>query len=86
MILAGLAAVGLGIWLGLPGRFEQSSEDIDRLMDRGGSRRRQVKRTFTPLDLWRKDERGSERRRAEGRHHFRTAAPEVPDDEDDGEK
>lgn len=80
-ILIGVAAVALGIWLGLPGRFEQSTEEIEQLMARGGSKRRKVKRHFTPLDWWRKDERASDRRRAESRRHFRTA---VPDDDPKG--
>lgn len=76
MILLGVAALGLGIWLGLPGRFEQSPEEIEQLMARGGSKRRKVKRHFIAIDRFRKDERASERRRAESRRHFRTAAPE----------
>ena len=77
-ILLGIAAVLFGVWLGLPGRFEQSTDEIEQLMARGGSKRRKVKRHFTPLDWWRKDERASDRRRAESRRHFRTA---VPDDD-----
>lgn len=85
MILGGIAAVGIGFWLGLPGRFEQSPDEIEQLMARGGSRRRKVKRVFTPLDWWRKDERASDRRRAESRRHFRTAVPdeESPDPKSD---
>ena len=64
--------------LGLPGRFEQSTEEIEQLMARGGSKRRKVKRHFIAIDRFRKDERASDRRRAEARRPFRTA---VPDDE-----
>lgn len=74
-ILIGAAAVGLGIWLGLPGRYEQSPEEIEKAMDRGGARRNQVKRVFTPLDWLRKETRGSDRRRERERRHFRTAVP-----------
>lgn len=48
-ILGGVAALGLGIWLGLPGRYERDLDEIDRVMDEGGGRRRKVKRHFTPM-------------------------------------
>lgn len=48
-ILGGLAAFGFGIWLGLPGRYDQTPEDIERIMADGGRRRRKTKRVFTPL-------------------------------------
>ena len=73
-ILGGVAAFLLGIWLGLPGRYEQSQRDIERAMEQGGAHRNKAKRHPTPLDWFRKDQRGSERRA--GRHRFRTAAPE----------
>jgi hypothetical protein len=73
-ILLGVAAVGLGFWLGLPGRYEQTPDEIEKALDRGGAKRNQVKKVFTPLDWMRKEQRGSERRR--GRNHFRTAAPQ----------
>ena len=48
-ILGGVAALGLGIWLGLPGRYERDLDEIDRVMDEGGGRRKKVKRHFTPM-------------------------------------
>ncbi len=73
-ILLGVAALGLGIWLGRPARYTQSLDEIDKAMERGGARRNQVKRHFTPLDWLRKESKGSDRRRQ--RRHFRTAAPD----------
>lgn len=73
-ILLGIAALALGIWLGLPGRYTQSTDDVEKAMERGGARRNTVKRHFTPLDWFRKEEKGSHRRRR--RRHFRTAAPD----------
>jgi hypothetical protein len=79
LIAIGVAAVALGFWLGLPGRFEQSTDEIEQLMARGGSRRRKVKRRFTPLDWWRRDQLASDRRREESQRRFTTAAPERND-------
>jgi hypothetical protein len=78
-ILLGLLAVGLGVWLGLPGKYHQSQDDIEKAMDRGGARRNQVKRVFTPLDWLRKSKRGSDRRIERSRRRFRTAAPKKRD-------
>ena len=44
-----LIAPAIGVYLGLPGRYTQTPDDIDQLMERGGGRRRKVKRVFTPL-------------------------------------
>lgn len=76
-ILLGVLAVGLGIWLGLPGRYEQTPDEIEKAMDRGGAKRNQVKKVFTPLDWLRKDQRASNRRAQ--RRYFKTAAPERKD-------
>lgn len=78
-ILVGILAVAVGVWLGLPGRYEQTPDDIEKAMDRGGVRRNQVKRVFTPLDWFRKDRRGSDRRAEMQRRRFRTAAPKRKD-------
>ena len=48
-ILGGLAALALGIWLGMPARYEQPRDEIERTMELGTGRRRKVKRYFTPL-------------------------------------
>lgn len=77
-ILGALAALGLGIWLGLPGRYERSQEEVDRLLEHGGGERRWAKRHFTPLDMLRKERRGSDRR-AGARGTFRTVRPERRD-------
>ena len=79
IIVVGLAAVGIGFYLGLPGKYEQTQEEIEFAMDRGGARRNQVKRVFTPLDWFRKDRKGSDRRRQAATRRFRTAAPKRRD-------
>lgn len=48
-IVGAVAALLVGVWLGLPGRYEQSEKDIERTMDLGIGRTRKVKRHFTPM-------------------------------------
>ncbi len=62
-VIGGIAALLLGIYIGLgfpglPGRE-------DRVLPGGKTRRK--KRYFTPLDLLRKEEKSSDRRRRTGR-------------------
>lgn len=76
-ILGGVAAFLLGIWLGLPGRYDQSVREIERTMEQGGGERRRATRHFTPLDWFFRAQKASDRRRQ--RRHFRTAVPERRD-------
>jgi len=48
-VITCVVGLGLGIWLGLPGRYTQSVDEIDEIMSSGGRRRRKVKRVFTPM-------------------------------------
>lgn len=69
-ILGGILALGFGIYLGRPGEFKQTPEEIEESL---GVRRasRKVSRYFTPLDWIRAKERGSDRRRGETRQPFK---------------
>lgn len=49
LILTGVLGLAVGIWLGMPGRYTQTPEDIEQIMESGGARRRRAKRIFTPL-------------------------------------
>jgi hypothetical protein len=50
LLILGLVGLAIGIWLGRPARYEQTPEDIERLMDKGGgTRRRRQKREISPL-------------------------------------
>jgi hypothetical protein len=48
-ILGAIGALGLGVWLGLPGRYTQTPDEIDNIMASGTGRRRKRKPRFTPL-------------------------------------
>lgn len=79
-VVGGVLALGFGIWLGLPGRYQQTPEEIEKLMAEGGRRRRKTKRVFTPLAwLQRKvnvrTERGA-RRTGRGRRGFNLESPD----------
>lgn len=62
-VIGGILALALGIYigLGLPGM----SGPENRVLPKGKTRRK--KRHFTPLDLLRKEEKGSDRRQREDR-------------------
>jgi hypothetical protein len=73
-ILIGLAAVGLGIWLGLPGKYDQTLEDIERNMELGRERQK-VQRHFTPL-AWIQRKVTARGHLRQTRHAFRMERPE----------
>jgi hypothetical protein len=73
-ILVAVAAVGLGIWLGLPGRYEQTLEELEHNMESGRDTQR-AQRHFTPLAwLQRKATTSGVLRRP--RQAFRMESPE----------
>jgi len=81
LVLTGVVGLAIGIWLGLPGRYSQTPEDIERIMESGGRRRRRAKRIFTPLAwMQRQISAGtpsSERRKRGGRRSgFKLESPE----------
>ena len=73
-ILIGIVAIGFGIFLGRPRRYERPLDEVDKALDESRGRRQWTKRHFTPLDLLRKKSRGSERRRGE-QGRFKTVDP-----------
>jgi hypothetical protein len=77
-VVSGILALGLGIWLGLPGRYEQTPEEIERIMSEGGRRRRKTKTMFTPLAwLQRKaNPRSGSGARGRQRRGFRIESPD----------
>jgi hypothetical protein len=82
LILTGIVGLGIGIWLGMPGRYTQSADDIQRIMETGGARRRKSKRMFTPMAwLQRRAEQSvtQDRRRRTGSSGFKLESPEDRD-------
>jgi len=75
-----LLALALGIWMGMPGRYTQSIDDIEQIMASGGARHRKVKRRFTPLAWLQRNPtaRGARDRKSEqsGSGGFRLESPE----------
>lgn len=66
LILGLVAALCLGIWLGLPGRYEQTPEEIEQIMASGTGRRKKLqKRPLSPVAWMRRNpspRRGQTRR------------------------
>ena len=77
LLVLGIAGLVIGIWLGLPGRYDQTPDDIERLMDKGGgTRRRRQKREISPLAwLQRKLSVGSGPPKPTRRKNFRLEPP-----------
>ena len=44
-----MASLGLGLWLGLPGRYEQTQEDLEDSLANPKSRPKLKKRAVSPL-------------------------------------
>lgn len=72
-IIGGLLAVAAGVYFGLPGRDLRSNEEIEKDLLAPG-RRKHVRRSFMPLDLFDRRITASQLRRE--RVRFRTAVPE----------
>lgn len=78
LVVIGVLGLIIGVWLGLPGRYTQTPEDIERLMEKGGGRRRRAKRVFTPLAwLQRRVTANAQRasRPVSGKRGFKLEAP-----------
>jgi hypothetical protein len=76
-ILGGVAALGLGIYLGLAGHYRPDPAEIERALT-GEGRTRRARRHFTPLGWLRKNEERSShvRRRRAPTGMFNLYSPE----------
>ena len=71
IVLSFVAALGLGVWLGMPSRYEQPLDEIDRRLDEEGQHQK-VRRHRTVFTLLQKNmEKGSHARRRSSRKPFR---------------
>jgi hypothetical protein len=84
LVITGLVGLAIGIWLGIPGRYTQTQDDIEKAMESGGTRRKLEKREVNPL-AWMhrkasaRDTPSRGRRTARGRSAFKL---ETPDDDE----
>ena len=81
LILTGLVGLGIGVWFGMPGRYTQTSDDIENIMQTGVGRRGRRKKVFTPLAWMQRKasarDTASRGRRAGGRRRgFSLEAPD----------
>jgi hypothetical protein len=73
-VISGIIALALGVYLGLPGRFDQSLEEIDQRLDQDGEHAKVERKNTVVTILRQKVQPGSERRRSASRRkpfHFR---------------
>jgi hypothetical protein len=81
LILTALVGLGIGLWFGMPGRFTQTSDDIEHIMETGVGRRGRRKKAFTPIAWMQrrasaKDTASRGRRQGRGRAGFNLEAPD----------
>lgn len=71
LVLGAVAALLVGVWIGMPGRFSQSQEEIEERLEQDGEHAKVRRReTFIGI-LQKKAQKGSDRRRGGGRSPFR---------------
>ena len=76
-ILIGIAALGLGIWLGLPGRYEQTVDELDESLGSAQRRTKHKKRAVNPLAWVQRKTRQSElRTRGQRGREIRLESPD----------
>lgn len=78
-ILGAVAALALGIWLGLPGRYERDLDEIDRALDEDGIGRARATRHFLVVDWFFRGLKRSQKK-PQGRRHFHTVVRQDLDD------
>lgn len=81
LIFTGLIGLGIGVWLGMPGRYTQTSDEIENIMETGVGRRGRRRQVFTPLAWMKrrvsaKDTASRGRRQSGRRGGFKLDAPD----------
>jgi hypothetical protein len=77
-IVGGLAALGLGIYLG-SGSYTQTQDEIEASLSAGAGKPKRAKRHFMWLDYFKAQERGSVRRRGQRQPFKNTIMPDRSD-------
>lgn len=77
-IIVGILALAVGVWLGLPGRYDQSVADLERDMAWRTGRTYRVKRHFTPM-AWMQRQLKARGDHSRARHSFRMESPDQND-------
>ena len=49
LIITAVLALALGIWLGLPGRYDQDMDELEKSLGQKTRRRKRKKREISPL-------------------------------------
>jgi hypothetical protein len=73
-IIGGIVALGVGVYLGMPARYDQTLDEIDERLDQEGEHGKVKRKTTVITILQRTVQPGSERRRTASRRkpfHFR---------------
>lgn len=70
IILSFVGALVLGIYLGMPRRFEQTPEEIDALLDKEGEHAKVDRKETVISILQKRAQKGSDRRRTRKRKPF----------------
>jgi hypothetical protein len=73
-VISGIVALAFGVYLGLPGRYDQSVDEIDERLDQEGEHAKAERKNTVITILQRKVQPGSDRRRSASRRkpfHFR---------------
>jgi hypothetical protein len=71
-IVAAVVALAWGVWMGLPGRYSQSVEDLEKAIESGGGTRRTTRKIFTPLAWLTRNPTGESARRS---RRFKLGSP-----------
>lgn len=78
-IIGAVLALGIGIYLGMPGRDDRSIEEIEEIMASGTARRKTVKKRFTPM-AWMKRQTSVRTRGSAGNRQGRGFSLDSPDE------
>lgn len=74
-IVGAVVALAIGVWLGMPGRYSQTQDELSRSLDNPALRSRKVKRHFTPM-AWFQRKAAARSERPSARRGFKMESPD----------